>query len=112
MPKGILVALADAADGRDADFNEWYDKVHGPEVASLPGFKSFTRYKVVEGSRVPEGTPTYCAVYELEADDLNAAVAGIGAAAREGKLHMSDSIKLDPPPGLIVYEILTERTEP
>ncbi|MBW8826910.1 MAG: hypothetical protein JF603_11250 [Acidobacteria bacterium] len=111
MPKGIFVVLTDPADSsREQDYNHWYDTVHGPEIVALPGFTAFSRFKLADGARRPEGTPEYCAVYEMESDDLNETVSGMMKAIGAGELHMTDALKVDPPPTMLLYEVVTERT--
>ncbi len=48
-------------DAKDApEFNEWYNKEHLPELLSVPGILSASRYEAVKGG------PKYLAFYELE----------------------------------------------
>ncbi len=48
-------------DGCDVgEFNEWYEKVHVPEVLACPGFLSARR------GRSNDGRQRFLAVYELE----------------------------------------------
>ena len=64
MAKGILlVESRPSAPERDAEFNEWYESVHMPEVLALDGFVSARRFRPVR-----PGEP-YVAVYEIDADD-------------------------------------------
>ena len=55
----------------DAEFNEWYDKVHIPMLMKFKGIKKVTRYKETN----PENKPQYLAVYEYDSqadyDNLN-----------------------------------------
>ena len=52
---------------READFNDWYNNIHLPELLQLPGFLRGWRLQVTE-ERGALGDPgqTYIAVYELE----------------------------------------------
>lgn len=112
MTKGILVVLSEPADGKEQEYNDWYDTTHGPEIIALDGFTAYSRYKMAPaqpGSN--EGMPGYCAVYEIDSDDLMGTVAGIGAAVAAGKVQMADVIKRDPAPTMILYEEVTARTE-
>jgi hypothetical protein len=105
MAKGILVVHTAAAEGRDDEFHSWYNDVHLVDILKLAGFTSARRY-----SRVGGGDQPYLAIYEIEADDLQAAQAGIGAAMQAGDLRMSDVLALDPPPDMALYEQIHERT--
>lgn len=63
MQRVILITSVDIADGADADFNQWYDEVHLPEVLACPGFASAARFECTNGQ------PRYLAIYELESED-------------------------------------------
>lgn len=51
---------------REDEFNEWYNKVHVPDVLNIPGVVNANRY-VIEGSA--QGMPRYIAIYELEDEE-------------------------------------------
>ena len=89
----LIVYTAPAA-GREDDYNKWYDEVHLPEFAALPGVISGRRFKVAGDKPAP-----YCAVYELSGapDEVFAAM---NANIRDGSMHMSDA--LDPASAQIV----------
>ena len=53
-------ALVDIDTDQDADFNDWYNQEHFPDLLSLPGFLDGARYEAVKGG------PRYLACYELE----------------------------------------------
>ncbi|UGQ11770.1 hypothetical protein LO772_34225 [Yinghuangia sp. ASG 101] len=92
MAKGIfLVENSPCSPEREAEFNQWYDEVHLPEMCAVEGVVSARRFAGAAGEM------TYVTVYELEADDLDGVRAAISAAAVNGDIHMSDSIRKDPP---------------
>ncbi len=47
------------APERDAQFNQWYNETHLPELLECPGWLSASRYEAVRG------TPKYLALYDL-----------------------------------------------
>jgi hypothetical protein len=80
---------------REAEFNEWYEETHIPDVLKLPGVLSAQRYKVSPLDGVP-GAPkfSYMTVYEIEGDP-NEVMASIGAGIGSGDVRM-DGAPLDP----------------
>ncbi len=56
----LLLVRVDIAPAVEAEWNEWYDQIHLPEILKVPGFLSGRRYRSVEG------TPKYMTLYELE----------------------------------------------
>ena len=75
----LLSAAMDVEPGKDAVFNEVYDREHVPNLLTVPGVVSVARVKrreltlVLGGERktiVIEGEPTYNAFYEIESPDV------------------------------------------
>ena len=70
MAKWLLAVATNCADAaREAEFNEWYDKTHIPDVLETAGFVRATRYENIEPS---EGEAKFLATYEIETDDIEA----------------------------------------
>lgn len=68
MAKWLMVVETNCADAaREAEFNEWYDKTHLPDVLETPGFIRATRYENTEPSA---GKAKFFATYEIETDDI------------------------------------------
>jgi hypothetical protein len=61
---GLLVVWTDIASEYEADFNEWYDKEHIPQLLGVPGFQTGRRYQAVEGA------PKYAAIYQLADENV------------------------------------------
>ncbi len=69
MAKWLLVVGTNCADAaREAEFREWYDKTHFPDVLETPGFVRATRYENIKPS---EGEAKFLATYEIETDDID-----------------------------------------
>lgn len=60
-----LYVFINPSEGRDADFNAWYDAVHVPDVLALRGFLCADRFAVHPLGDEPM---RYLTVYEVEAD--------------------------------------------
>jgi hypothetical protein len=68
MAKWLLVVETNCADAsREAEFNEWYDKTHLPDVLETPGFVRATRY---ENTQPSKERAKFLALYEVETDDI------------------------------------------
>jgi hypothetical protein len=59
-PHGLLVALMEPDQGMEEEFNDWYDLEHTPQMSSVGGILSASRWMCVEG------WPRYMAAYDLE----------------------------------------------
>ena len=69
MGKWIVTVGSNCTDAaREAEYNEWYDKTHLPDVLETPGFVRATRY---ENTNPQEGEAKFLAIYEIETDDID-----------------------------------------
>jgi hypothetical protein len=75
----LFTAAMDVEPGKEALFNEVYDKEHVPLLMSVPGVISVARFKtreltmIIGGERktiVLEDQPKYSAMYELASPDV------------------------------------------
>jgi hypothetical protein len=77
----VLVVMADAVPGREAEFNDWYSNVHIPDLLTIPGLRAAQRF-VVATDCLSGGSPKYLAIYEVETEDLARFKAALGAKAK------------------------------
>ena len=73
MAKYIMFVMTNCEPGKDEEFNEWYDKIHLPDVLKVPGVVAAQRYKLTDEQR-RETRPDfgYLAAYEVESNNLPA----------------------------------------
>jgi hypothetical protein len=83
-----LIVYTGPADGREDDYNTWYDDVHLGEFSSLPGVISGRRFKVAGD----DSKPLYCAIYELSSHP-DEVMAAMNAGIKQGTMHMSDALE-------------------
>ena len=93
----LYLVFSNPVEGKDREFNEWYDSVHLREVLATPGMVSAQRYKVREAEiNRAAGVPStyrYLLVYEMEGD-VDATMSKLQEAASSGLLRMSDALDL------------------
>ncbi|HET9630204.1 MAG TPA: DUF4286 family protein [Novosphingobium sp.] len=93
MKKYKLLVFSNFTPGKEAEYNRWYDEVHIPDVLKVPGFIGASRYKLSDVTG--EGAKhSYCAIYDVESNEIGATLAELGAAASSGQMTMSDAIDL------------------
>jgi hypothetical protein len=103
MNKWIVLIESNCADpSRDQEFNEWYNNTHLPDLLKLPGVLQAQRYK---NDNPAEGQSMYLAIYNLEVDDIEAALAGADEYAKglaeQGR--MSDLLQIT---RIVHYQLL------
>jgi hypothetical protein len=78
MAKHLILAFTEPAEGRDDDYNAFYNETHTPEVVKSEGVVRGQRYVLSYGG-MSEGPPhPYLAIYEIEGD-LDEARAALAA---------------------------------
>lgn len=107
MAKWALLAYTDCTDSaREGEFNEWYDKVHLPDVLQMPSFVSATRYVNID----PKVTSDkFLAIYEVESDDIDKTMETLkkrGAQLRD-QGRLTDLLIIGP---IAVYRQLSSMT--
>jgi hypothetical protein len=83
-----LIVYTSPADGREDEYNAWYDDIHLGEFSALPGVINARRFKVAG-----DGKPQYAALYELSAHP-DAVMAAMNEGIKNGTVHMSDAVDL------------------
>ena len=75
-PTGVLVVMVNNGDSsKDAEFNEWYNEVHVPDVVGTGSYYHATRY---ENINPKPGGAKYLAIYETDWEDPEAAFKAMG----------------------------------
>jgi hypothetical protein len=87
--KATLIVFTSPAEGREDEYNDWYDNTHLREFVALPGVVSGRRFKV--SPHGPKAATSYAAIYELD-DDPAKVLAAFDAAIKDGSVQMSDTI--------------------
>lgn len=90
MPRYKMVVLSHPVEGREAEYNDWYQHVHLGEIVAFRGFASAQRFRRVRNLGARDTYP-YLAIYEIETDDLDAVLAELESEARAGALTMSEA---------------------
>lgn len=94
MKKWLFIVECNCSNpDREADFNEWYNNIHLPDMLELPAVVRADRY---ENINPDEGEGKYVALYEIESDDIQKTIDDtaehIQEKAKQGR--MSDLLQL------------------
>lgn len=82
MPKYALIAVTAPADGMEAQYRDWYDTVHTPELLAIPGIAKSRRFRI-KISNLPEaGRNQFIAIHDVETNDLNEVLTGLSQLAK------------------------------
>lgn len=89
MAKYNFLVISNHMPGREAEFNDWYNGRHVPDVLKVPGFVAAQRFKVSGESALPG---RYVAIYEMETDDPAKALADLSSRAGKAEMPLSDTL--------------------
>lgn len=91
MPRYRMISFSRPVPGREDDYNHWYQHVHLPEIMPFPGMIGAQRFHVSHFMAGDDSLP-YVAIYELETDDIDGALAAINDGLATGRLTMTDAV--------------------
>ncbi|HEV8654178.1 MAG TPA: hypothetical protein VGR85_01515 [Candidatus Limnocylindria bacterium] len=109
--KAIDLVLTNAKPGQDAEFNEWYDKVHIHDILRVPGIEWAQRFKISPVRRgdnyntMPPPPFQYLALYELDGS-VQQVLEGIEKARNAGQIPWSPA--LDPVFSAYIFEPISD----
>jgi len=87
---GLLFTFSDPVEGREAEYDDWYQNTHLAQVCAIPGIRSAQRFRLVDTGADAPG-PHNVAVYQLDADP-QAVFAEMISRVRAGELDMTTAI--------------------
>lgn len=92
MPRYKMLVLTSAVEGREDEFNEWYQSRHLPDVTVVPGFRSAQRFTLAKVLSAGADAKPYLSIYEIETDDLDATLAEMRSRARTERMPISQAM--------------------
>lgn len=108
MDRCRLVVLSNPVDGREDEFNEWYDNQHIPDLLRVPGVVAAQRFRLSGEQLAKAPHPwRYLAVYEIEGADPGTIATMLRERAGTNALRPSEAIA--PYRLSWIFEPITER---
>lgn len=94
MAKYTFVVLTNPVEGKEDEYNQWYNQHHIPDVISVPGFVSGHRFRLADTQFGGEASRAfkYLALYEIETDDLPGTLKELQARGGTAQMVPSDAI--------------------
>ncbi len=93
MPRGIMyVETLPASPENEAEYHRWYNETHLPQITSVEGVVSARRFAPTDGNG------PFIAIYELDCDDLDAAVTRLAEFGASGGMTGMENLAMDPKP--------------
>jgi hypothetical protein len=102
MDDGMLLVFTNSVEGRDEDFNKWYDTRHIGDILKVPGIVAAQRYELApmtlpEGDDAPAELPPpahrYLTIYTISGDP-DAVMKEFLQRAGTDQLELSEALDL------------------
>jgi hypothetical protein len=92
----MYFVFGNARPGMEAEYNEWYDNVHLPQVLAMPGVISAQRFDLLtpESASAFPVTHRYLAVYEFEGD-ADKIMLSMREASASGEMAMHEGLEIE-----------------
>lgn len=85
LPRSLVVVDVSIDPSVEAEWNEWYNTVHLPEIVACPGFHRAARYVSEEG-----GQRRYLTVYEVDGPQV---IESLAFSQRRGWGRFKDKVQ-------------------
>jgi hypothetical protein len=92
MARHTFVVFTNPVEGREDEYNDWYDNTHLSDVLKVDGIVAAQRFKLAEMDPSQESPHRYLALYEVESDDLGKVSLALSEAGESGAMFVSDSL--------------------
>jgi hypothetical protein len=99
-----MLVFSNPVAGQEQAYNDWYTGRHLADIVALPGFTAAQRLRI---HSVPLGScvDTYLAIYEMETDDPDGAVANMFSLRDTSAMPMSPAFDMESV-SVVVCEVL------
>jgi hypothetical protein len=106
MARFAFFVLSNPVAGREAEYNEWYDTTHLPDVLKVPGIVAAQRFRALEDqTNLPQ---RYLAYYEMETDNPLSVMEELKARAGTAVMPLSTAMDSGGV-GVSLFEPITRR---
>ncbi len=103
MARNRALVYTNCKEGKDAEFNKWYDEVHAPEVIEFSKVTGCQRFRLAEKQHMGGSDYSYLAIYEFDCAPDEAIESLMKA---QDRFDMSDTLT---EASMAIYEPLSAR---
>ena len=92
MPKYKLIVMTRPVEGREQEYNDWYQDAHLPDLVSVYGVKSAQRFRLSRTVVANREPLPYLAIYDIETDDIDKTLDDLRARVGTGEIFVSPAL--------------------
>ncbi|ALJ16399.1 DUF4286 family protein [Sphingopyxis macrogoltabida] len=87
-----LIVLSNPVEGKEDEFNKWYDQQHVPDIMRVPGVVGAQRFRGGAGTKSGVGSFRYLAIFDIESPEPGLVVDEIMRRSGTDEMPRSDAI--------------------
>jgi len=91
--RGVLTVLSNPRPGYEEAYNDWYQRIHLPDVLRVPGFIRAQRFRLAGGAAAAGFR--YLAIYEFDSEQPEALLGELQARAGGADMVLSEAMDLE-----------------
>ena len=94
MAKYSFVVMTNPTQGKEAEYNDWYNNVHIPDVLNVKGMVGAQRFRLADQQMAGQPQHRYLALYEIETDNLQETLDDLKSRSGTADMVLTDAIDL------------------
>lgn len=110
MPSYKLIVMTQPVEGREQEYNDWYQGMHLPDLVAVHGVKSAQRFRLSRTVVADRGPLPYLAIYDIETDDIDKTLDDLKARVGSGQIFVSSALSKENYFGAVYEEFGPEVT--
>ena len=87
-----FLVMTNSVEGRDDEFNDWYDNTHIPDLLRVPGIAAAQRFRLLPMQRTPHQPWKYLCLYECDAEQPGSVIDELVRRGGTPEMAMSSSL--------------------
>ena len=92
MPSYKLIVMTQPVEGREQEYNDWYQGMHLPDLVAVYGVKSAQRFQLSRTVVADRGPLPYLAIYDIETDDIDKTLDDLKSRVGSGQIFVSPAL--------------------
>ena len=92
MPRYKFVVMTGPAEGREQEYNDWYQNVHLSDVVAIDGIKSAQRFRLNQAVMADQPPSPYLAIYDIETNDIDGTIEELKRRSQTGEMVISEAL--------------------
>jgi hypothetical protein len=86
--------MTNPTQGKEAEYNDWYNNVHIPDVLNVKGMVGAQRFRLADQQMAGQPQHRYLALYEIETDNLQETLDDLKSRSGTADMVLTDAIDL------------------